>query len=148
MTTLTSTDLPTRATMWHDEVNITSGNALVPTVDVSQPFNLYDIQNAPANGDTFTHSFFVQAGTYTFNVLGETRSDQGIIDWYLDGTLIVSGQDWYTAGTSYNVHKAVAGIVIPVAGKHVLKGSINGKNAGSSNYFVRLTKYWFAQVTD
>lgn len=148
MTILTSAALPTRGEMWHDEATVQVGNALAVVLDSNQINNMYIYQNAAANGDTFTNSCFLRAGTYTLSIIGQTANDQGIVDWYLDGGLIVNGQDWYSAGTTRNVIKTASGLVIPDDGYHILKGSINGKNGASSNYFLRLNKYWFKQAAD
>lgn len=148
MTTITSTDLPTRAECWHDEATILVGNALTIAVNTSQPYNDYAYQNAAVNGDSFTQSVFLRAGTYIMSILGVTGNNRGKVDWYLDGTLIVSGQDWYTAGTVYNVVVTVANVVVPFDGYHVLKGSINGANVASGGYALYLTKLWWKQTAD
>lgn len=148
MTTLVSTDLPTRATMWHDESTILVGSALLHNVSAFQIFNFIDYQNPPANGDTFTQSFFVRAGIYNFSILGITYNNNGLIDWFLDGNRIITGQDWYSAAGTFNVVKTLTGLSVPFDGKHVLRASINGKNVASSNYFAQLTKMWFYQGAD
>ena len=148
MTIITSAQLPKRADCFHDEATIVSGNALAPTVNTSQPYNGFSYQNPANNGDSFSQSFFIRAGTYTIDFLGVVEGNSAILDWYLDGTLIISGQDWYGAGTTYNVDKTATGIVIPNDGYHVLRGAVNGKNGASGGYELRLTKLWLRQVSD
>lgn len=134
---------PVTATLWRDEDVVTVGNALISTVDAAQLYAFTAYQNAAANGDTFTHKFFLAAGTYTLSVLGITASDAGKIDWYLDaeGSPQISGQDWYAGGTTRNVIQT-ASITVTGSGVHTLKGVLNGKNGSSTNFFAQLTKMW------
>jgi len=140
-------NLPTRAVMWHDEATVTTGNALAYTVNANQIYSGFAAQSASADGDTFTHGAMIAEGTYTLSILGSESTASGIIDWYMDDVLIASTQDWYDSLT-YNVIKTVADVVIAEGGWHVLKGVVNGKNASSSAYDIRLTKYWLAQASD
>ena len=93
---------PKRAVMWHMNSIVTVGGLISLYVETGQPFNHYAQQQPRANGDEFTQSFYLRAGTYTFKVLGMNGNYNGIIDWYLDGdqqeNLIASGQDWYQGG--------------------------------------------------
>ncbi len=141
-------NLPTRATMWHDEATVTAGNALARLVVNTQAYNVVSYQNASANGDTFTHGFQVGEGTYTLTVLGRYLTSAGRVDWYVDDVLVASAQDWYAASTAYNKLKTVADVVIAEGGYHVLKGVVNGKNSSSSGYDLQLTKYWLKQASD
>jgi len=141
-------NLPSRATMWHDEATVLTGNALTTAVTSTQAYNLYVYQNTDADGDTFTHGFMVAEGTYTLSILGITRTHSGRVDWYIDDVLIASAQDWYAASAVLNTVKTVSGITISEGGWHVLKGVINGKNGSSSGYSLHLTKYWLKQASD
>ena len=62
----------------------------------------------------------------------EHESNRGKIDWYIDGVLAVSGQDWYVGSLIYNVVKT-ASVTVSGSGLHTVKGVTNGKNASSSN---------------
>jgi hypothetical protein len=141
---------PTRATFFADEIQVTVGSALhSPNHDSNQSYALIQRQTAPAaNGDTFTHSFMLAAGTYTFVVVGYTDLNRCILDWYIDNVSIVTGQDWYSASGVYNVVKSNGSITVTGDGRHVLKGVVNGKNASSSGFFYTLTKYWLKPATD
>lgn len=141
---------PQRATLFHDEALVTVGSALLATNhDENQAYAVNQRQDTPAaDGDTFTQSFTLTAGTYTFVVVGYTDANRGKIDWYIDDVLIVSGQDWYSATGTYNVVKTHTGITVSGSGRHVLKGVVNGKNASSSGYFYTLTKYWLRPSAD
>lgn len=141
-------NLPTRATMWHDEATVTAGNALERRVVSTGAYNVVSYQNAGANGDTFTHNFVVGEGTYTLTVLGRHLPSAGRVDWYVDDVLVASAQDWYAGVTESNIEKSVAAIVIAEGGWHVLKGVVNGKNGSSSGYDLQLTKYWLKQASD
>lgn len=137
-----------RATMWHDEATALVGAALVaPVVNTAQPYNAYSKQAAGANGNTFTHSAPLQAGDYSFSVLGITGPDAGIIDWYIDDTLFLAGQDWYAAGFTFGVEK-FGSFTVASDGVHVFKAVVNGKNALSSDYIIYLTKYSAKQAAD
>lgn len=141
-------NLPTRATMWHDEATVITGNALARLVVNTHAYNVVSYQNASANGDTFTHGFQVGEGTYTLTVLGRHLTSAGRVDWYVDDVLVASAQDWYAGSAAPNITKTVADIVIAEGGWHVLKGVVNGKNGSSSGYDLQLTKYWLKQASD
>lgn len=141
-------NLPKRATMWHDEATVITGNALARLVVNTHAYNVVSYQNASANGDTFTHGFQVGEGTYTLTVLGRHLTSAGRVDWYVDDVLVASAQDWYAGSAAPNITKTVADIVIAEGGWHVLKGVVNGKNGSSSGYDLQLTKYWLKQASD
>ncbi len=67
--------LPTRAVCWHDEATVLTGNALTTATNTSQPYNVVAYQNTGVNGDSFTQSVFLKAGTYPFSVLGVTDAN-------------------------------------------------------------------------
>ena len=140
---------PTRATMWHDEALVTSGSALTLQIDTAQAYATDTINATPSNGDTFTQSFMLSSGSYTFTVLGISANNRGKLDWYIDNTLVVSGQDWYSVNPTRNVLKT-ASVTVIGNGRHVLKGVINGKNGSAvySYYLISLTKYWFTPSSD
>lgn len=130
------------AVMWHDNAKIVSGNALTIVQDGSQQYNVWSYQATPANGDIFEHYFELASGTYTMEVLGLSANSRGKIDWTIDGAAAVSGQDWYSGGLTYNVRKT-ASVTIATSGGHTLRGTINGKNAGSSDYQMLITRIAF-----
>ena len=141
-------NLPKRATMWHDEATVITGNALARLVVDTHAYNVVRYQKASADGDTFTHGFQVGEGTYTLTVLGRHLTSAGRVDWYVDDVLVASAQDWYAGSAAPNIEKSVAAIVIAEGGWHVLKGVVNGKNGSSSGYDLQLTKYWLKQASD
>ncbi len=139
--------LPVRAVLWHDESTVTAGNALASALDTAQLYNIYVYQNAAANGDSFTQSVWLRAGTYTIEFLGQTDSGSGKVDWRLDGTVFASGQDWYSASLVRNVLKT-ASLTILTDGYHTLKATINGQNGSSSGYALKLTRIALRQAGD
>lgn len=136
-----------RAKLWHDESIILTGGARVVTHEALQNYGFYVTQATPADADSFTQSVMLEAGTYTFIVLGVVVSTAGKIDWYIDDVLAISGQDWYSAGTAYNILKSGSVTVIG-SGRHKIKGVINGKNASSSAYNFFGVKMWFEPAAD
>jgi hypothetical protein len=143
-------NLPIRATLWHGDSNVETGNVIVSVAESNQRFNGYAHQHVGANSDVFTQSFVLGEGTYTFVVLGVKTSGSGLLDWDIDGTTIETGQDWYNGAPQYNQEQSVANVVIDVGegGRHVLTGTVNGKNGASSGYDIRLTKMWFVPASD
>lgn len=139
---------PKRATMWHDEALITVGNALNVVHDANQNYGVWSDQNTPSTTDKFTQSFMLQAGTYTFSVLGITGNNYAKLDWYIDGASVVTGEDWYSGSTTYNVLKTHGSIVVATDGYHTLEGRVNGHNGSSTDYYILLTKYWFTPSAD
>ena len=145
---LEAVEYPKRATMWHDASLVTAGNALLRQHSTSDNYFTDSLQNTSANGDTFTHSFFVEAATYTLSVLGVTASGHGKIDWYVDNVLQgAGGQDWYSGSVVRNVVQTQSVTVIG-DGYHVLKGVVNGKNASSAGYNIILTTFWLTPSAD
>jgi hypothetical protein len=139
-------NLPKRATMWHGDSVVTAGNAITVYISTSQVHCQFARQDAPANADIFTQSFVVAEGTYTLYFLGVTANNCGKIDWDVDGVSIETGQDWYSAGTTYNVTKS-ATVTLTTAGdggRHVLTGTVNGHNGSTvaPHYRINLTKLY------
>jgi hypothetical protein len=143
---------PTRALMWHEEANILTGTDPFTrasyTYDTNQNYIYTALQDPAADGDSFTNSFILKAGTYTLHILGAGELNNGKVDWYVYNVSIATGQDWYDTGPTYNVYKTVSSVSIVGNGRHVLKGVINGKHASSIGYFLPLNKYWFEPATD
>ncbi len=143
-------NLPLRATMFHYNSKVTNGNPLTVAILNTQPHNFTYWQSAAADADAFTQSFPLANGSYTMFVLGQTRTSGGKIDWDLDGTGIATGQDWYSGANTADVTKSVGSITVAATdgGRHVLTGTVNGKNASSSAFQIRLTAIWFVPSAD
>lgn len=98
-----------------------------------------------ANGDTYTYQVPpLAAGTYTVYFCGAKASGGGKVDWTLDGTSVVTGQDWYGSAAPDYVY-TVTGVSVS-SGAHTLLGTINGKNASSSDYVLRIYSIVFVKT--
>ncbi len=137
-----SSPYPVTATLWWEDATTISGTTLNTWYSNTVAYGHGSEQGPAANGDSNTINFFLKAGTYTMKVLGYTTTNRGKVDWYIDDVLVVSGQDWYSAGGTPNVVKS-ATVTVVGDGNHVLKSVINGKNASSTDYSLALTKISF-----
>ena len=135
-------DYPETALMFHRHSEVTNGNALTETVNTAHPFGHYAEQSAAADADAFRQSFMLKAGTYDIHIRGRQRTDAGKLDWTLDGNSIATGQDWYGANTD-NFVKTISSVTVTGNGRHLLAGTVNGKNGSSSDYRIMLTEIWF-----
>ncbi len=100
-----------------------------------------------ADGDEYLYQFDLDAGTYTLYTYGATAAVCGIVDYYLDGTLISSGQDWYTAGAATRAEMSIASVIVSTGGRHIVKVKVNGKNASATDYIFANTAIWFNPAT-
>jgi hypothetical protein len=139
---------PTRATMCHFQSISTSGSItlVINTGQINNGFG----QSGGSDGESWSNSFFIKAGTYTLSFLGCTDADAPKIDWTMDGSAISggSGQDWYSVGTVLNVIKSISNVTL-TTGRHKLVGTVNGRNASNTtNYTVRLNSYYLVPAAD
>lgn len=139
---------PQRASMFHAEATLISGGALTAAYLSTQRHTEIASQSSPSDADSFSNSFSVKAGTYTFSVLGLRGPGKGKIDWYIDDIIVIAGQDWYNPVEGINITKTTTGIVITTDGYHKLVGTVNGKNDDSTGYLMALTKYWLKPASD
>lgn len=140
---------PTRGLHWHHDSIVTVGNALEFDIRANQFANGIARQSSASDGDTFTLSMLLAAGTYTLYVLGMTAITGAKIDWYVDDVLVGSGQDWYSGSNVYNVEKTVTSITISEGGKHVIKGVVNGRNvSNTTGWYIALTTVSMRQASD
>lgn len=91
------------------------------------------------DGDWQEWSVCLAAGTYTITVIGVATGSYGSTDYTLDGAA-VGTKDWYSADFAFNVVAQFTGIAA-TAGVHTFRGTVNGKNPGSTDY-ATLTQ-WF-----
>lgn len=116
-----------------DEMSGPAGAAV--EVDTAQLYNMR-LQITAANaadGDEYTASFYIDAGTYDIITLGVATSANGKVDTYIDDVLVDTGQDWYSGSTTQNVKKTVSSIAM-TGGEHTIKVKVNGKHASSTDY--------------
>lgn len=133
-------DYPTHATMWFDEFTVSTG-ALTVILESLQRYGFQVFPSAHSNGLYIETTISLAAGSYTFSVLGQTESDACILDWTIDGVAVLTGQDWYSAGVVRNVVQTGT-ITVTKSGTHILRGTVNGKNASSTDFYFILTKAW------
>jgi hypothetical protein len=133
---------PRCAAMYGDEVKTSQ------TLDVNfRNLHRYDFEyvtnsTADADGDEYHFGFMLEAGIYTLSHYGVTASNRAKVDYYIDGVLVASGVDWYTAATTVDVTKT-ASVTVPTSGYHTLTCKINGRNASNTTgWMISLTKIW------
>lgn len=127
-------------------INLVGSGETTFTFNVAQVFSHWVIPGTYANGFTGSFGLFLNAGTYTCKVLGVTNPALGKLDWTLDGVSQTTGQDWYSAATTYNVFKTFT-LTVVNSGYHRLMLTVNGKHASSSDYGWILTRV-FIYPTD
>lgn len=96
------------------------------------------------DGDWQEWSVCLAAGTYTITVIGFTINTQGSTDYTLDGAA-VGTKDWYSAGFAFNVVAQFTGIAA-TAGVHTFRGTVNGKNPGSTDYIMPIQWLTFTRT--
>jgi len=93
--------------------------------------------SSATNADACSYKAYLSAGTYTIAVVGRKFSVAGITDFLIDavsqGTL-----DWYDAGSVQNFRQTIANIVVATSGLKTIQMLVNGKNAGSGGYQLRI----------
>lgn len=141
---LISVGFPTRATMWaHEGQPHTSGGYSIINKDTSESYCQLSSINGTANdGDYVSWTCLLAAGTYTLSVLGMTQNNFGKYDWSCDGSNVITGDDRYSAAATYNVVATSGSFTVTGNGRHLFKGTVNGKNAASTGRFLNLTCLW------
>jgi len=102
-------------------------------------------QVSEADGDSWTFSAVLAVGSYTFHAKGRKGTAAGILDYYLDGTAIETGQDWYAAAASDNETETFT-FSVATAGYHIFRLTVNGKTG--SDYRIMLTRLWITPTAD
>lgn len=146
-TTPSFNQLPRRATLWHQNSAVVSGNVVANAVLSTQMYNILSGQSPAQNHDTFTQSFWLQRGTYTLRFLGQSGPTKGIVSWELDGVTLPTTHDWYSAALAQNVIKSVV-VDIQGNGLHTLTGSVINKTTPSTGYSLAFTKFWLKPASD
>lgn len=102
--------------------------------------------SSPANdGDSWTFSAVLAAGSYTFYTIGRSNTGNAILDYYLDGVAIETGQDWYSGSAANNVTKSFT-FSVPASGYHVFTLTVNGKTGTA--YTAALGRLWVIPTAD
>lgn len=136
---------PVSATVTANELVCTVGSA---TVNVgarpSQPFCMEVTPTGQADDDEYEAGFLLAPGNYLMTVCGVKASNRGILSWHIDGTLVVSGQDWYAGSDVENFQTAD---VVTIAGaNHILRLTITGQNGSSGDNIFALSAVWFRAI--
>lgn len=139
---------PKRFAVMGDEITTSVAWAWETSSYIPQLYNgLYATSAAAAaNGDEFTFGIFIAAGDYTFYHMARSYSSMGKVDWYVDGSSVATGRDWYSSPGAYKLDSFA--VTISTSGYHVVKLKVNGKHASSSDYCVGITKIWGKQAAD
>jgi hypothetical protein len=117
---------------------IWTGDTPVWGVDSAQPFCQYT-SLLETNGAYGEAAFVLEEGTYDVELLVETSTNHCKVDLTLDGTVIATGIDMYSASLTRNVVKTTSGVTVTGSGRHLLRVTINGHNASSNAYVLYLT---------
>jgi H2-forming N5,N10-methylenetetrahydromethanopterin dehydrogenase-like enzyme len=129
--------------IWHINSRVVVGNAIAATIGATLRFNHTAAQTAASATDAFINFIELQAGTYDFSVVGTKDAAMGICDWYLDGTKIVSLQDWYAAAPAVNTAQTTS-VVVAKDGVYRLLCKVNGHNvAPATDYILAFTYFRF-----
>jgi hypothetical protein len=92
--------------------------------------------NSNTQNDEVLYKIFLDAGTYTFDVIGLTAPEYGIMT-LLFGGVSQGTIDWYAAGgTTYNVKKSIAGIVVAASGLVDLSIKIATRNGSATQWYL------------
>jgi len=126
----------TQDIFWRDG-QIMSGNALAFTQGTGLWLNGEWHQQTAAINDELRFRIFLKSGFYYLTMIGRTQSDCGEQTWPVDNVAQSGSLDWYSAAQTNNVVKSQY-LEIPESGDHVLESRVQGKNASSSNYYLRL----------
>lgn len=144
-----ASEIPTRFAVMGDEITTKVANWGFSAVASLQYGGYWQAGAADCkNGDEYTFSAHLAAGTYTLYHLGRKAHDKGIIDWYLDGSAISGGanRDWYAATAATYLDSF--SVTVSTSGYHVFKAKVDGKNGSSSDYVISVIKIWGKQATD
>lgn len=130
---------PRRAVIHADEGITLTGNPVYLAHQGNQNLGYYAINNGATSGDSRKWYFNIDTGVYAFKVFGSTQGSAGMVDWYLDGVPFLSGQDWYSASSTFNVIKS-GSFTSTSPGNHILQSVVSSKNASSSDFYFYITK--------
>ena len=98
----------------------------------------FSINGSPAIGHAIAFwDKFVQAGTYTVDIIGSRFTDGGIADLTIDGVAQSLSFDFYNASLSHG-RLSATDVVIGSSGAKSVGIVVTGKNASSSSYTIRL----------
>jgi alpha-galactosidase len=83
----------------------------------------------------------VPAGTYQVKLQWKGNNNRGILNLRVDGTLLGSTVDQYSAGQTYPVPTVFGSVTFGSSGSHVIRLSVAGKNTASSSFVLSADKF-------
>lgn len=122
---------------------VTSGACTIqaPSINTAWIFNHYSLTaGTTADGDEVSWYIPLAPGTYTLVVYGAAAGTRAKVDWYIDGTKVVSGQDWYAGSATYTVF-TTTGLTVAGLGQHTIACKVNGRNASATGWLISLTAF-------
>jgi len=137
-----SAPLKVPAMCFHEFSSILVGGTYTRVLNAGQEFNGWWRQSPAANGDSFSQSVYLNEGEYSFDVLGVRNNSVARLDWFLNGNIIASLQDWYNASVVLN-HTISTTVYVPYSGYHTIRGTVNGRNANAIDWALSFTYYAF-----
>lgn len=143
-----SPQLPTRATLWHEDSTVTVGGAIAPATSGVYNYESVWLQSPAANGDTFTQAFWLAAGTYTMSIRYSGDTGRGKCTFSIDGTSIGTidfNQGVFTA----NAIAYITPFTISSSGYHTLRGVVaQGFLGVAQGYLIPLSKMSIYPASD
>ena len=130
--------LPQRAHLYHYQSVVTAGNAITLTAATACFDTYYAYQNASANGDSWTQSFVLLPGSYLLTTTYRKDNTSGILKLALDGVEFAADIDMYN-GATINVNNGAHFMWVDTPGRHVLTGTVTGKNGASGGYDIKIS---------
>lgn len=120
-----------------------------PLINAAHLFNgAFDNTGAVADADEFSVDIFIPtAGTWTLSIGAPQDLDAPIVQLFLDGAQIglAAGYDLYAPAPDPDSYIGISGLVL-AAGLHRLRFLVNGANAGSASFILRVTSIEFRRT--
>lgn len=134
---------PNNPVVWPENNIVLTGSAKTVVLDAGQigcEEVLWGTSDATSSSDISTNGFVCASGTYSMNLLWIKYTDHGIVKVTIDGTLVLTLDEYGTLAR--NQISTTAGIVL-TAGYHTITFTTAGKNAASTGYKISINKVWF-----
>jgi len=126
---------------------VVSGHTLIRHHDASSDLASFAYQEYPANGDEVWFRFFAAAGDYDLHLNYLKNYNRGKIEIRIDDSDLLATDDLYTSSAQYNQWISHE-VSLLNDGVHFLKLKINGKNAGSADYYWAMACVLFVAQSD
>lgn len=100
-----------------------------------------------ADGDGVEYDFYLPAGTYTIYFGTSKNATRGIADFLIDDVEVASFDTYASSSTTYQI-MTQASVNVTTTGAKTLKIVLDGKNASSSDFFLRIGWIGFIRTGD